>query len=76
MSKKCGVKTTMTKPLLSPLMSSASLSAAYAQGSKEGRDNAFFLILPERGLEDRDIRRIMDITQEASALHKIQDSLT
>jgi hypothetical protein len=31
------------------LDSSASLSAAYAQGSKEGRDNTFFLILSERG---------------------------
>ena len=38
--------------------------------------NTFFLILYEMGLEDKDVRRIMGITQEAirSTRHRIQQN--
>ncbi len=38
--------------------------------------NTFFLILYEMGLEDKDVRRIMGVTQEAirSTRHRIQQN--
>jgi hypothetical protein len=39
-------------------------SASSAQGLKEGRNNTFFLILHEMGMDDKPVRRIMGIPQE------------
>ena len=46
-------------------MSSPLPSAPCAHESKEGRSNTFFLILYEMGMDDKAVRRIMGITQEA-----------
>ncbi len=46
-------------------MSSPLPSAPCAHESKEGRNNTFFLILYEMGMDDMDVRRIMGVTQEA-----------
>jgi hypothetical protein len=51
-------------------------SAPCAQESKEGRNNTFFLILYDMGMDDKAVRRIMGITQEAirSTRYRIQQN--
>jgi hypothetical protein len=55
----------MTTPLPKSSTSSPLPSAPYAPGSKGGRNNTVSLILYEMGMDDKAVRRIMGITQEA-----------